>query len=250
MAVHSSSSCSIRSSSLMLERSLTSAAGAADSALAALSASLASRSRRSSSRISAMISSPSASSSTTASAPRLTVEQSTSSRGGRLCSGSVLVLPVATPVPNAPSCAGSNAPTARAHRIFEGERTIMVGKSISDSSKCAAKPVWQVASIHEKDRGPPARLCLSFVIISMCASLFVFSELPSSMMIAQSPPLLVHSSSKLAFDSSTRGVGTPLLALASCVDALSAFRSSALPDCPNCISRWSTKSPMNFAMFP
>lgn len=120
----------------------------------------------------------------------LPIQGRTSSWGSSEIS-SVLIRPVATPVPNAPSVSASNAPMARAHlrlwrgahsvrRLhreglvgravkcthFDGESTMNAGKSVSNTLKAAAKLVWHVASIQLKDSGPPARLIRILLSIS------------------------------------------------------------------------------------
>mmetsp|Transcript_38163 Transcript_38163/g.123481 ORF Transcript_38163/g.123481 Transcript_38163/m.123481 type:complete len:272 (-) Transcript_38163:648-1463(-) len=206
---HCSSSASIRCSSdissLATPPSSCPPPAAAAAAAAAASASLASRSLRSSSRISAMISSPRASSSATASAPRATVAQSTSCSAGTASMLSVARRPAATPLAKAPSVSASNAPTERAQRALPGESTSMVGKSVSPSPKAATKSVWHVASSHEYESGPPAPRLRSLASTASCASLFPLSGPPSRRATAQSPPRCVHSASKLAAESSGGG---------------------------------------------
>mmetsp|Transcript_29245 Transcript_29245/g.62838 ORF Transcript_29245/g.62838 Transcript_29245/m.62838 type:complete len:369 (-) Transcript_29245:961-2067(-) len=200
-----------------------------------------------------MISSPRESSSTTP-PPRASDAQSTpSSSGGSACIGLVPTLPVATPPPKVPSVSASKAPMARAQRSLEGESTTMVGRSISESSKCAAKPGWHVASSHEMESGPPARFCLSLVSICRCASLLGLSAAPSSSAIAHSPPLLVHSVSKLWAESSGRGPRSlEGIGLAfSCVRCRgSPSGPAASYSAPSCALRCSRKPATKFARLP
>mmetsp|Transcript_31542 Transcript_31542/g.68976 ORF Transcript_31542/g.68976 Transcript_31542/m.68976 type:complete len:445 (-) Transcript_31542:342-1676(-) len=192
-----------------------------------------------------MISSASPSSSTT-SAPRLTVAQSTpASSGGSAFISFVGILPVATPLPKVPSVSASKAPMARAHRSFDGDMTTMVGRSISERSKCAANAGWHVASTHENASGPPALRFLNPVSICSCDSLLTFSLPPSMSAIAQRPPLLVHSSSNVSAESSGMGPRS-LFGLG----VGSGLGGASPPLAPSSASRISTNCPTKLAMLP
>eukprot|EP00964_Phaeocystis_antarctica_P133504 scaffold97709_cov60-Phaeocystis_antarctica.AAC.2 len=214
VASHDSSCSSIFSTSLILDVSCTSSA-----ATPAAGPSRSARSFRSASRSSSISLSSSSlsgvSSSMKAAAPRGTVAQSTSSRGGSSVISLVRVRPLATPAPKTPSDSASKAPTLRAQRSLDGDMTTSAGRSISLSSKCEAKPLWQVASTHEKLSGPPALRLRSCVSISRCASLLPLSAEPSSSATAHSPPALLHAESKVAAESSGSGPSSFLGALGS-----------------------------------
>mmetsp|Transcript_37335 Transcript_37335/g.94681 ORF Transcript_37335/g.94681 Transcript_37335/m.94681 type:complete len:405 (-) Transcript_37335:816-2030(-) len=246
VASHDSSSFSILSLSVILEVSCSS------SAAPAVSPSRSSRSLRSASRSSSISRSSSSlsgvSSSMNAAAPRGTVAQSTSSIGGSDCISLVRVRPLATPAPKTPSDSASKAPTLRAQRSLEGDMTTSAGRSISLSSKCAAKPTWHVASIHEKLSGPPALRLRSAVSISRCASLLPFSGAPSSSATAHSPPALTHASSKVAAESSGSGPSSFLGAACCCCALGGSF--GLPPAAPISCSFISTNWPAKLARLP
>mmetsp|Transcript_33249 Transcript_33249/g.66156 ORF Transcript_33249/g.66156 Transcript_33249/m.66156 type:complete len:331 (+) Transcript_33249:595-1587(+) len=199
-----------------------------------------------------MSSAPSSTSSSYAAAPLLIVEQSSPS--SRVGSSEMLLVerfPAATREPKPPSVSASKAPMARAHLSLEGERKIIVGRSISESSKAAAKAVWHVASIHEKLSGPPALRLRSLVSISRWLSLLLFSGAPSSSAIAHKPPLFVQTASKFSAESSGRGplMSLPLSRFGAWPASLPLSPAALLP-LPVACARIETTDERKFAMLP
>mmetsp|Transcript_25705 Transcript_25705/g.83031 ORF Transcript_25705/g.83031 Transcript_25705/m.83031 type:complete len:438 (+) Transcript_25705:119-1432(+) len=195
-----------------------------------------------------MISAPSGSSSSTATAPRGSAAQSMGCSGGMAAMASVGFRPLATAEPNAPTVSASKEPMERAQRSLEGESTSTVGKSDSVSPNAEMNSEWHVASSHEKASGPPARRARSWVSISSCPFLPVLSGPPSRSATAHSPPRCRHSAPQLDADSSGRGPASALLDMA--MSGSGEPPPAAAAEAPSSTNRDSMKEARKEAMLP